>query len=240
MWAACIVTDNAGGKGTNTVTIWIGASNRPPVAVVSANPTKGNAPLTVNFSSAGSSAPDGSIASYVWNFGYSGNSTLANPAHTYVTRGSYVARLTVTDNLGATASKSVVITVRRPPQLTNARVNLPGTFTFNIERETNVTYILQSSTDCVTWSNVMTLPHCRLGSRLSAPCPLPEERVERAGPSSIQERRDSSAELRKSKQSKSDCVPSPSRCQRYPLSRWEKAGPSSVGPAKQGVRTKRW
>lgn len=167
--AKLIVTDNAGGKGTNTVTLWVGASNRPPVAVVAANPTKGNAPLTVNFSSAGSGDPDGSIAAYAWNFGDGGSSTLANPAHTYVARGSYVARLTVTDNLGATASRSVGITVRRPPQLTNARINLPGTFTFNIEGETNVTYILQSSTDSGTWSNVMTLPNPDMPAQINLP-----------------------------------------------------------------------
>ncbi len=167
--AKLIVTDNAGGKGTNNVTIWVGASNRPPVAVVSASPTKGNAPLTVNFSSAGSSDPDGSIASYTWTFGDGGSSTLASPAHTYVARGSYVARLTVTDNLGATATKSVGITVRRPPQLTNARVNQLGTFTFSIEGETNATYILQSSSDGVTWSNVMTLPNPDMPAQINLP-----------------------------------------------------------------------
>src|SRR5207249_5717388 len=43
-----------------------GVVNQPPVAVISANPTSGTAPLTVNFSGSGSSDPDGTIASYGW------------------------------------------------------------------------------------------------------------------------------------------------------------------------------
>ena len=44
--------------------------NRPPVAVARAAPTAGLAPLTVNFSSAGSNDPDaGQAITYDWNFG---------------------------------------------------------------------------------------------------------------------------------------------------------------------------
>jgi PKD repeat protein len=167
--ANLVVTDNAGGKGTNTVTIWVGASNRPPVAVVSANPTKGNAPLTVSFSSVGSSDPDGLIASYAWTFGDGATSTAASPAHTYLNRGAYTARLTVTDDLGATATASAAITVRRPPQLANARVATPGTFSFSLEGETNATYILQSSPDGRNWTNVMTLPSPDMPAALTLP-----------------------------------------------------------------------
>ena len=125
--------------------------------------------MTVNFSSAGSSDPDGSIASYSWNFGDGSSSALANPAHTYVVRGSYAARLTVTDNLGATASKSVAITVRRPPRLTNARVTVPGTFTFTLEGETNVNYIIQATYDSQTWTNVLTLPNPDMPAEVTLP-----------------------------------------------------------------------
>lgn len=43
--------------------------NQPPTAVASATPTSGTAPLNIAFSAAGSSDPDGSIASYQWAFG---------------------------------------------------------------------------------------------------------------------------------------------------------------------------
>ncbi len=50
----------------------------------SANPTQGPTPLTVNFSSAGSSDPEGANHStYSWNFGDNTTSTAANPTHTY-------------------------------------------------------------------------------------------------------------------------------------------------------------
>jgi PKD repeat protein len=108
----------------------IGTINQSPVAVASANPTSGTAPLTVNFSSAGSSDPDGAIASYSWNFGDGTTSTQANPLlHTYTVPGSYVASLTVTDNAGSAASASVTVTVT--PSTTNTlrstSINLYGT-----------------------------------------------------------------------------------------------------------------
>ena len=44
-------------------------SNLPPVVSASATPTGGPAPLTVDFSSAGSSDPEGQPLTYSWNFG---------------------------------------------------------------------------------------------------------------------------------------------------------------------------
>ncbi len=88
-----------------------GAANLPPTAVANATPTAGIAPLAVHFSSAGSIDSDGSIASYAWAFGDGASSASANPSHNYATLGTYHAKLTVTDNLGATASKIVVLTV---------------------------------------------------------------------------------------------------------------------------------
>jgi endonuclease/exonuclease/phosphatase family metal-dependent hydrolase len=87
--------------------------NLPPVVTVSANPTAGVAPLAVSFSQI-SSDPDGSIASYSWTFGDGQNSTQPYPSHTYSSAGTYTARLTVTDNQGATASATVVITANPP------------------------------------------------------------------------------------------------------------------------------
>ncbi len=43
--------------------------NLPPVAVASASPASGPAPLEVSFDGSGSSDPDGTIASYNWDFG---------------------------------------------------------------------------------------------------------------------------------------------------------------------------
>ena len=93
-----------------------GLINQPPVVKVSASPSSGPAPLTVSFSSAGSFDPDGSIVSYLWNFGdstYPPEQTSANPVHTYIQSGSltYHATLAVVDDQGGTANASVQINI---------------------------------------------------------------------------------------------------------------------------------
>ncbi|HSJ57738.1 MAG TPA: PKD domain-containing protein, partial [Anaerolineae bacterium] len=84
--------------------------NHPPVAAASANPATGSAPLDVQFSSQGSSDPDGTIVAFTWDFGDgSPASGEANPVHTYLAAGTYQATLTVTDESGATGTDSVTI-----------------------------------------------------------------------------------------------------------------------------------
>jgi PKD repeat protein len=91
-----------------------GSANQPPVAAASATPSSGPTPLTVNFSSAGSNDPDGTITSYAWTFGDGGTASGPSAAHTYATGGTFTATLKVTDNAGATATKSLTITASAP------------------------------------------------------------------------------------------------------------------------------
>ena len=125
------VTDNGGASGMDQVKVLVtSTANSPPVATPSATPTSGDAPLIVAFTGAGSDA-DGSIASYAWMFGDGGTSDLQNPSHTYGTPGSYTARLTVTDNAGATGMATVLITVNgtanRPPTASASATPTTGT-----------------------------------------------------------------------------------------------------------------
>ncbi|PPS73410.1 MULTISPECIES: carbohydrate-binding protein [Streptomyces] len=90
---------------------YVGAGNRAPTAVAGANRTSGTAPLTVTFSSAGSSDPEGGALTYTWSFGDGTSSTAANPTKTYSTNGEYTATLTVRDPQGATGTADVRITV---------------------------------------------------------------------------------------------------------------------------------
>ncbi|MFI5930269.1 PQQ-dependent sugar dehydrogenase [Micromonospora sp. NPDC051543] len=103
------------GTGSNNQALfrieYIGSGNRNPIAVASANPTSGANPLTVNFSSAGSSDPEGGALSYLWTFGDGTTSTAANPTKTYTTNGTYSPTLKVTDPTGLTGTASLVITV---------------------------------------------------------------------------------------------------------------------------------
>jgi len=94
------------------------AGGRSPVAVAAADPDSGLSPLTVRFSSAGSSDADGDPLSYAWDFDDNGSvdSTAANPTHTYSSAGDKRARLTVADGTGGsgTAVVSVVVGNTRP------------------------------------------------------------------------------------------------------------------------------
>jgi PKD repeat protein len=97
-----------------------GTPNTPPVAVAGATPTSGIAPLAVAFNSTGSYDPDGSIASYSWNFGDGATGSGAAPSHTYASAGNFTAVLTVTDNRGATSAASVSISATTDPNVINA------------------------------------------------------------------------------------------------------------------------
>ncbi len=91
---------------TNAVTV-----SQPPVAVASENPTSGTAPLSVAFSSSGSSDPGGATLTYSWAFGDGSTSTFANPSHVYQSAGVYNAQLTVSDGVNQTSSSVMTITV---------------------------------------------------------------------------------------------------------------------------------
>ena len=54
---------------------------------------------------------DGTIASRSWNFGDGGTSTATNPSHTYAAAGTYKVSLQVTDNGGATNTKTASVAV---------------------------------------------------------------------------------------------------------------------------------
>ncbi|MEK6777458.1 MAG: PKD domain-containing protein [bacterium] len=105
------VTDNSGATASAAKQISVLAPNVPPTASISAIPASGTAPLAVNFTAAATDS-DGTIVSYLWNFGDGATSSSNNPSHTYSSAGAYTAKLTVTDNSGATASASKQIRVK--------------------------------------------------------------------------------------------------------------------------------
>jgi PKD repeat protein len=100
------------------------ATNQPPVAQFT-GPTTGTVNAALGFSAAGSSDPDGNIASYAWTFGDNTAAVGASPSKTYTAAGTYTVTLTVTDNRGATATRTASITVTggtTPPPSGNAPV----------------------------------------------------------------------------------------------------------------------
>ena len=92
--------------------------NRAPKAVMTATPSNGYAPLTVNFSSQGSIDPDpGTLLTYNWDFGDGTTSTLANPTKTYNANGPYVVTLTVSDGQETGKATQTVTVGSTPPKV---------------------------------------------------------------------------------------------------------------------------
>ena len=104
-----VILPRAGG-----VTTTIPPPNQLPQVSITASPTSGYAPLNVAFTSSAHD-PDGSIVSYSWNFGDGTTSTATAPSHLYQSSGSFSARLTVTDNAGASVTAATTIVVSNPP-----------------------------------------------------------------------------------------------------------------------------
>ena len=112
------VTDDDGATDTSTRLIQVTTApvpNQPPNASFTASPTSGEAPLAVNFNGSGSTDPDGTIATYSWNFGDGASGTGVSRIHTYAAAGNYTATLTVTDDDGATDTSTRLIQVTEPP-----------------------------------------------------------------------------------------------------------------------------
>jgi PKD repeat protein len=106
------VTDSDGMTSTDTTSAAISPAgvNSPPVARAN-GPYNGTEGASIQFSSSGSSDPDGTIASYAWDFGDGNTSSAANPTHTYVAAGTYTVSLRVTDNAGDSAMDTTAATI---------------------------------------------------------------------------------------------------------------------------------
>ncbi len=100
---------------------YTGAQNNPPVAVMSASPASGSAPLAVSFDASKSTDPDsGDSLSFAWDLDGDGafdNGTAPQAAFTFTQAGTYTPRLRVTDSKGAlsVASATITVGVNTPP-----------------------------------------------------------------------------------------------------------------------------
>ncbi|WP_223692385.1 LamG domain-containing protein [Leifsonia poae] len=113
---ALTVTDNQGATNTKTTSVTVTAPppNQAPVAAFTSTVSN----LSVAFDGSGSADPDGTVASYAWDFGDGTTGTGVNPTHVYATAGAFTVTLTVTDNLGlaGTPVQHQVTTVAPPNQ----------------------------------------------------------------------------------------------------------------------------
>lgn len=108
-----VAIDSAG----NTV-VGIGPSIFVPNVVVSANPTIGPVPLTVQFNAASTDTSGSNITSWNWDFGDGSTSTAQSPSHTYTSFGTFTPILTAINSAGATVYGGALIYSPKPQSIT--------------------------------------------------------------------------------------------------------------------------
>src|SRR5713226_6285685 len=87
------VTGSGGATSSKSAIIHVTAPPPPPSANFTANPTSGQAPLTVQFTDQST----GTITAWDWNFGDgSAHSSVQNPSHTYTSAADLTVTLTIT------------------------------------------------------------------------------------------------------------------------------------------------
>jgi VCBS repeat-containing protein len=119
-----------------TVTITVNDVNDPPLADAN-GPYSGTVGIPVSLDGSGSSDSDGTIISYKWDFGDGSKGSGVSPAHNYQTPGTFIVRLTATDDAGATdtATTTAEIAEKNQPPLAadddyttkeDTQLNVPG------------------------------------------------------------------------------------------------------------------
>ena len=103
-------------------------NNSTPIAIATATPTFGPAPLKVTFKGGASSDPDGDTLKYEWDFGDGTAKSTAKdpPVHTYTKGGNFDAKLKVTDSKNASSTATVRISVNNRPPVPSIAAPLDG------------------------------------------------------------------------------------------------------------------
>jgi len=141
------VTDDKGATGFDEVTVLVSAANQAPVANAGANKTIQLPTNSTTLIGSGSDS-DGSISSYAWTKVSGPTATLTNAntstlSLTNLLSGTYVFRLTVTDNSGAVGSDDITLTVQSANVAPSANAGSPKNITLPI----NTTTLAGSGTD---------------------------------------------------------------------------------------------
>ena len=110
-WNAAIFTIGGLTRTINVTLEPLVAVNEPPVALFTYSPPSPGLGEWISFDATASVDPDGSIASYSWNFGDGTSSAGAVAWHRFSTPGTYQVTLTVQDNNGVSDSTSQMVQV---------------------------------------------------------------------------------------------------------------------------------
>ena len=137
------VIDNRGAPQTKTATISVQNKqspqqdvNNPPTAAFTELPETAYVTDPITFDATESYDSDGTIVSYLWNFGDGTTATGVTATHTYANSGAYTVTLTVTDDDGATDSATATKTIMNTPPValftqTTQTVNIDEAISFD-------------------------------------------------------------------------------------------------------------
>lgn len=158
-----MVTDNNGLSATSIKTITVSTATTPPIAVAGVNQTITLPQNTVTLDGSASTAPSGSITLYQWHklsgpaTGNITDSLKVSTTVTDLTEGVYKFQLTVTDNLGATSTASVIITVKAAPLPPVANAGTAHTITLpvnSVSLDGSASTAPAGSISSYTWSKL--------------------------------------------------------------------------------------
>lgn len=107
--ATLTVTDDQGVSSVNSARVGVTAPNILPVAVATANPTTGPAPLAVTLFGERSYDVDGALGNFEWTFSDGGTYYGSTAYHTFSLPGTHTATLTVFDNRFGTGTTTITI-----------------------------------------------------------------------------------------------------------------------------------
>ena len=118
-----------------------------PVAIFTPNPNNGQAPLSVQFTSAST----GQITAYSWNFGDGSLGTEQNPIHVYANPGVYTVTLIVTGQGGqGTAQSTITVNGLPPTAISTSTASATATATTTPTSTATPTVTVETATSTAT------------------------------------------------------------------------------------------
>ncbi|MEM4258370.1 MAG: PKD domain-containing protein [Candidatus Thermoplasmatota archaeon] len=130
------VTDEYNQTDTTSILILVVKPNIPPIALFTAEPIHATAGEDITFDASASFDPDGTIISWMWDFGDTTTGSGKKINHSYSTAGNYIVTLTVMDNDKSAHSNTTLIIVTDAKNTNNPEVSIknpkPGSYILTI------------------------------------------------------------------------------------------------------------
>jgi hypothetical protein len=123
--SSAIVYYLAGTTGWGSIFGGLPTMELQPIAIT-ASPTNGLAPLTVNFTAAAMDTIGNPVTDWNWNFGDGSTSTAQNPSHTYTSVGTFTASVLETNSLGLPIAGTAAIIQSESLQPGISALNVSG------------------------------------------------------------------------------------------------------------------